>query len=115
MVPALTRDSLEAATYFAGVARRPNSETYGAWYTPNRVAVYDSEFKLVHRPSDLPSLFDLANDPLALHPLNTQDYLTRMDYMVGLAEDFLGYEMSSVRADLTKKDLQTLRSLGYIQ
>lgn len=115
LAAAIRNGHVEPATYFAEVERKPKPD-YGDWYTPNRVAVYANGFKLTYRPGDRPTeLFDLHSDPNAQHPLDKSRYPTQMDYLTGLAKDYLSRSVDSVEADLTDEDVKTLKSLGYIQ
>lgn len=115
LAPALNGKSLEPATYFAEVTPKPKPDVYGEWYTPNRVAVYDSGFKLEYDPARDSSLFDLRKDALANNELALDNYATRLNFMLGLAKDYLSREMDSQQATLSESDLETLKSLGYIQ
>lgn len=102
---------LESAPYFAEVAYQDISED---WYDPDQIAVYDGGFKLDYSPGSV-QLFDLRADPQALEPIDPEAHPTVADYLRGLAQDYLARETTPQRADLTEQDLQTLRSLGYIQ
>lgn len=107
----LRHGRLEPAPYFAEVAYQENAED---WYHPDQIAVYDGGLKLAYNPGSF-QLFDLRSDPHALEPLDPGAHPTVADYLLGLAQDYLARETTPQRADLTEHDLQTLRSLGYIQ
>lgn len=109
--PAVDGEELPAAPYYAEVSLR---EEAGDWYDPDRIAIYDSGFKMIYGP-DTRQLFDLQGGADQLKPLRLGDNRTVADYLAGLAQDYLARETQSQEAELSDEDLETLRSLGYIQ
>lgn len=109
--PTVEGQPLETAPYFAEVELK---EGAGDWYDKDHVAVYDNRFKLEFWPEGR-ILYDLEADPLAQEPIDASGHPAEVDYLSGLAQDHLATEADFREADLSKEDLETLKSLGYIQ
>lgn len=109
--PAVEGAALDPMPYYAEVEIK---EDAGDWYDRDRMAVYDNGFKLVHSSGER-TLYDLTEDPAALEPVETSEHPAEVDYLAGLAADYLSTETNAREAELSEEDLETLRSLGYIQ
>ncbi|HER19521.1 MAG TPA: hypothetical protein ENO14_00575, partial [Chromatiales bacterium] len=109
--PAVEGKELEPSTYYAEVELKKDA---GPWFDKDQIAVYDNRFKLVYSPDDM-ALYDLSRDPMAENPVDRSAHSAQIDYLSGLAQDYLSTATNSREADLSEEDLETLRSLGYIQ
>jgi len=108
---AVAGKALKPITYYSEVELKRDA---GPWYDPDLIAIYDNGYKFVTSPDDA-QLYDLKTDPDAEHPLDPATQPAMADYFGGLAQDYLARETETRQAKLSEDDLETLRSLGYIQ
>lgn len=112
LTPALEGKVLSPVPYYAEVEYKQNDP--GPWYHSDQIAVYDGGYKLAYNPEEF-QLYDLDSDPAARHPLDPEAYPTVVDYLMGLAKDYLSRETEPQKTNLSAEDLETLKSLGYTQ
>ena len=111
--PALGGERIETHTYFAEVNDAPKSRGK-PWYDPNALAVWSWPFKLEIQKGE-GRLFDLIDDPLAENSIDVNLNPGVYEYLLDEAEVYLAKKLKTHAEELDSKDLEELRSLGYIQ
>jgi arylsulfatase A-like enzyme len=115
LVPAMNGGELEAAEYVAEIEVR-KEENRPAWYDIDRLAIYYEDFKFEYAFGK-GRLFDLAEDPDAVSPLNASGEAEAIVsiYLEGLAQEFLAEGNFAGDSSLDENAINQLKSLGYVQ
>lgn len=114
LLPALSGEPLEPREILAEVALQP-PEQVGDWYDPEALAVYSQGLKFVFRKGSVRA-FEVGRRAATARLLKDSEANVALAEFAGsVAEEFLAGEMSTSDAELTKSDIEALRSLGYLQ
>lgn len=100
---------------FAEVELRPDLGEAPGWYDHNATALYADDLKFVERHGQT-SVFDPSRRPSSETRLDNptiNDAFTT--YLESLRSEFLAGEIETKDVQLTDKEIETLKSLGYIQ
>ena len=111
--PALGGEPIQTHTYFAEINDAPKSRSK-PWYDPDALAVWSWPFKLEILKGK-GQLFDLIDDPLAEKAIKVDLNPGVYEYLQDEAQLYLAKELKAQSQELDGKDIEELRSLGYIQ
>lgn len=105
----------EQREVFAEVELRPNLEEAPGWYDHDATALYADELKFVERHGET-TVFHPTRRPSAETRLNAPSINDAfIAYLDSLRSEFLAGEIETKEVQLTDDEIETLKSLGYIQ
>lgn len=100
---------------FAEIELRPNLEEAPRWYDHESMAIYADELKFVtrHEQTTIFQPGPAASSETELEEPSINESL--LAYLDSLRQEFLAGEVKPNEVELTDKEIETLKSLGYIQ
>ncbi|MDZ7790986.1 MAG: sulfatase [Xanthomonadales bacterium] len=117
LMPLLTGEpgKIQQREVFAEVELKPDLDKAPNWYDPEATALYADKLKFVTRHDEI-AVFNPRRRPSAETRLNEPEVNEALiAYIESVRREFLAGEIEPREVELTNKEIETLKSLGYIQ